>query len=149
MCCRCKFQRQKNACFLYLLLFLTPALHASLRDPLLNQAIQFKNIWWHPFKKKYGNKWSSCSEYTTDSIKYFVYLSWREYVLCTGGMILLSVHTCQQNKLWTVQFIIFFVCTFTWALFYFVNKNEPGYSSHWCKVRGLFLTPIYRRFCEP
>jgi hypothetical protein len=98
--------------------------------------------------KKYGNKWGLVVQSTQQIQLNISYLSWREYVLCTGGMILLSVHTCQQNNLWTVQFIIFFVCNFTWALFYFVNKNEPGYSSHWCKVRGLFLTPIYRRFGE-
>jgi hypothetical protein len=36
------------------LFFLTPALHASLRGPHLNQTIKFvfKNIWWHPFNKK-------------------------------------------------------------------------------------------------
>ncbi len=58
MCCRCRFQRQKyDAWFLYLLLFLTPARHASLRGPHLNQTIKFvfKNIWWHTFNKNKKN----------------------------------------------------------------------------------------------
>ncbi len=89
-------------------------------------------------KKKYGNKWSSCSEYTIDSIKY-LYLSWREYVLCTGGMILLSVHWCQQQQFVNSSVhhllhvfiyagsVLFCEQKWTWILVSFVNgKVNPS-----------------------
>jgi hypothetical protein len=131
-------------------------LHATLRDPLLNQAIQFKNIWWHPFKKKYGTKRSSCSEYTTDSIKYFVLVLKRVRTVYRRNDIavrtLMSTTTnCEQFSssstacvLYTGS-VLFCEQKWTWILVSFVQGKRFIHESRlpeilWTLVLNAFLS---------
>ncbi len=134
------------SCFFTYCCFLQ--LHATLRDPLLNQAIQFKNIWWHPFKKNMVTNDPVVQSTQQIQLNMFVLVLERVRTVYRRNDIAVRTHMSTKQLVNSSVHHLHGVFLYTGSVLFCEQKWTWILSSHLCKVRDLFTTPIYRRFCE-